>query len=375
MPLPENDYHFNTIDCTTKNSQIYKLGDIQNSINNGLISSKTHNMTIDFATSIEGLKVKVIKGPNEKEEDENYFGIIRQKDNNGKDTIIVSKNIENAYLSVETPDILLNKTTNYSTDFDYMFKYTYKNKDPNKDPAGNQKVKYNNNITNKKMAGADLKTSITLDKIKDLNTNKQIPCNYYIRINKNNNKKRVDDTKNNYFYPKKNISILTNKDNDDIYAIYKIDSDNSILKNEKEDSFTIPIEIETNEPVYVDVVAESTTDGQIYGYRKVFPNSPDDYDSIDGNNKNNRGNDGKKEEKGKSGDDSGTNDEGTLIKYILVGICVLLLLIILIVCCVKTCNCCGKKAFHLKKKEKGLDDINNQTLDKENDNILDDTSF
>ena len=76
MSIPENDYHFNTIDCTTKNSQIYKLGDIPNSINNGLISSKTHNMTIDFATSIEGLKIKVIKGPNEKEEDENYFGII-----------------------------------------------------------------------------------------------------------------------------------------------------------------------------------------------------------------------------------------------------------------------------------------------------------
>ena len=51
------------------------------------------------------------------EEDENYFGIIRQKDNNGKDTIIISKNIENAYLSVETPYILLNKTTNYNIFF------------------------------------------------------------------------------------------------------------------------------------------------------------------------------------------------------------------------------------------------------------------
>ena len=62
MSIPENDYHFNTIDCTTKNSQIYKLGDIPNSINNGLISSKTHNMTIDFATSIEGqMKKKKMK--------------------------------------------------------------------------------------------------------------------------------------------------------------------------------------------------------------------------------------------------------------------------------------------------------------------------
>ena len=256
-----------------------------------------------------------------------------------------------------------------------MFKYSYKNKDPNRDPAGNQKIKYNNNITNKKMADADLKTSITLDKIKDLNTNKQIPCNYYIRINKNNNKKRVDDTQNNYFYPKKNISILSNNDNDDIYAIYKIDSNNLIFKNEKEDNFTVPIEIETDEPVYVDVVAESTTNQQIYGYRKVFPNSPDDYDSIDGNNKNYRGDDGKKEEKGESGEDSGINDEGTLIKYILVGICVLLLLILLIVCCVKTCNCCGKQEFDLKNGGEGLGDITTHTLDNENDNILDDTSL
>lgn len=379
ISLPENDYHFNSIDCTTKNSHIYKLGDLKNSNNKDVISSKTHNMDIDFAAPIEGLNVKVVKGPNEKEEDKDYFGITRNLDNNGKDTITITKNIEDAYLLVETPDILLNKTDNYNTNFDYMFKYSYKNKDPKKDPTGNQKISYDNKITNKKMDGTDLKTNITLNKIIDLNTNKPIPVDYYIRINKNNNKKRAKDTKNDYYYPKKNISIISNNDNDDIYAVYKIDANNPLLQNDKENTFTVPIEIETDDPVYLDVVAQNPTDKQVYGYKKVFPNSVDDYDSIDGNNKQDRDKskeDDKKDTKKDTDEkETGNGNRGSIIKYILIGICVVLMVLLLIICCVKTCYCCGKKEVVIKNDGEGLGDITTHTFENENDNMLDDTSL
>ena len=348
-PLPEDDYYFNSIDCTKNNSQIYKLGDISKNKNSD-ISSKTHNLTIYFSTPIEGLKVKIVKGENSTEEDNDYFGIIRKQNNNGKDTIIVSKNIEDAYLLVETPDKLLNKSDNYNTNVDYMFKYRYEYKDNKKDPTNNKNVKYDNSITCDKMKFTDLKTNITLNKIKNSKTNKSIPCNYYIRIYKNNKKIKGQDIKNNY-YPKKNISIISNNENDDIYAIYKIESTNPILQNDK-DNFTIPIEIDTDEPVYLDVMAEDASNQQVYGYSKVFPNSEDDYDTVDENEEND-----KKEES--------ENGEGmSLIKYILIGICVLLLLILLIICCIKTCNCCSKKKEN-KNQKRGLDDITFHTNDNE----------
>ena len=52
---------------------------------NANISSDTHNLTIDFISPIEGLKVKIVKGNNNTDEDEKYFGITKEQDNNGED--------------------------------------------------------------------------------------------------------------------------------------------------------------------------------------------------------------------------------------------------------------------------------------------------
>ena len=361
-PMPEDDYHFNSIDCSKNNSQIYKLGDISKNKNSD-ISSKTHNMSIDFSSPIEGLKVKIVKGENSTDEDSDYFGIIRKQNNNGKDTIIVSKNIENAYLLVETPDKILNKSDNYNTNVDYMFKYSYEYKDNKKDPTNNKNIKYDNSIIYNKMNNTDLKTNITLNKIKNSKTNESIPCNYYIRIYKNNKKIKEQDVKNNY-YPKKNISIISNNENDDIYAIYKIDSTNPILQNNK-DNFTIPIEIDTEEPVYLDVMAEDASNQEIYGYSKVFPNSEDDYDIIDDNEEHdNKKEESKKDENNNNKNNDNDNGNEGIIKYILIAICVILLLILLIICCIKTCNCCSKNK-EIKKELKGLDDITFHTKDNE----------
>ena len=376
-PLPENDYHYNSLDCTNKNSHIYKLGDILKNKNEN-ISSNTHNMSIDFISPIEGLKVKIVKGINSTEEDEQYFGITKNKNNNGKDTITIGNNIDDVYLLVETPDKLLNKNNDYNSNVDYMFKYSYVNKNKDKDKDKNKKpeIKYNNTLSYNKIGSTDLKTNITLNKIKDAKTNKSIPSNYYIRIYKNN-KKKQSNNKNN-FYPKKNISLINNNNENEIYAIYKIDSNHSLLKNESEDTFTVPIEIDTDEPVFVDVLAEDVENKDIYGYSKGFPNSESDSDMIDNEDKKDEGKDGGKDGGKKKGSDSGNEDRKELgiIKIILICICVLLLLILLIICCIKvcSCSCCNGKEKTQRLIEEpapilpGIKDITFHTNSDDNDN-------
>ena len=369
IPIPENDYNFNSIDCSKKNYHIYKLGDKTKNKNEG-ISSKTHNMTIDFISPIEGLKVKIVKGINETQQDDKYFNITKKENNNGKDTFIIGENIDDAYLIVETPDRILNKTDNTNTNVDYMFKYFYENK--NKDEKNLTVIKYNNNVIYKKMGNTDLKTNLTLNKIKNSKTNNSIPCNYYIRVYKNNKKKKSNN--NNNYYPKKNISLINNNKDNDIYAIYKIDSNNPLLRNNTEDNFTVPIEIDTDEPVFFDVIAESVPDKNTYGYSKGYPNSEDDYDIIDdGDNGGKKDDDGNNKDKDKDKDKNKNKSGGfSLIKFILIFICGLLLLILLIVCCMKTCTC---SCLNKKPKDEqpssllpGLRDITFHTTDDEGDN-------
>ena len=375
-PLPENDYHYNSLDCSKKNAHIYKLGDMLKN-KNANVSSNTHNMSIDFISPIEGLKVKIVKDINSTKEDEEYFGITKNKDNNGKDTITISKNIDDAYLLVETPDKLLDKSSDYSTNVDYMFKYNYVNKNKDKDKDKNKKpeIKYNNTLSYNKMGSTDLKTNITLNKIKDAKTNKAIPSNYYIRIYKNN-KKKQSKNKNN-FYPKKNISLINNNNENDIYAIYKIDSNHSLLKNDSEDSFTVPIEIDTDEPVFVDVLAEDEENKEIYGYSKGFPNSEIDSDMIDNEESKDKGKDEDKKEGGdKSEETSKKLKDFGIIKIILICICALLLLILLLICCIKvcSCSCCSKREKTQKLIEEpspilpGIKDITFHTNSDDNDN-------
>ena len=367
FPLPENDFYFNSLDCTKNNWHIYKLGDKLKNKNDD-ISYNTHNMTIEFLSPIEGIKAKVVRDIKKKEDDSNYFDIIRKNNDNGKDTIIIGKNIDDVYLLIETPDKILNKTDDYKTNIDYMFKYSYERKDL--DETKIPKIEYNNTILYSKMKNTDLKTNITLNKIKD-SKNKIIPCNYYIRIYKNKNNGNTNKNQNN-FYPKKNVSLINNNDLKDIYAIYKIHYNNSLLKNEKEENFTICIEIDTDDPVIVDVLAENVQDKKIYGYSKGYPNSDEDFDIIDDDNGGNKGEDdgnkGKNSEKDKNKNGNGIS----LIKFILIFICALLLLILLCVCCIKTCSstCCERK-----DKSDGLKDITFNTLDDEGDNNITVSSY
>ena len=341
VPIPEDDFYFNSIDCTKNNSHLYKLGDIYKNKNEG-ISNDTHNLTIDFISPIEGLKVKVVRGKNYTEEDPDHFGLTKKENDNGKDTITISKNLDDAYLLVETPDKKLNKTNEHSTNVDYMFKYSYRNKGKNKDKDTDRKnVKYNNTIAYNKMGNTDLQTKITLHKIKDSN-NKHIPCNYYVRIYKN---KKMNSKDKSNFYPRKNVSLINNNEGDDLYGIYKIDSNNPILQNETEDNFTVPIEIDTEDPVYMDIIAESVPDGEIYGYSKGYPNTEDDFDYIDIDDDKGKKDDSKDDENKKDDKKTGNKKGFSFIKFLLITICVLLLLILLIICCIKTCSCscCDKK--------------------------------
>ena len=365
IPIPENDYNFNSIDCSKKNNyHIYKLGDKTKNKNEG-ISSKTHNMAIDFISPIEGLKVKIVKGLNEKEQNDTYFNITKKENDNGKDTITISEHIDDAYLLVEIPDETLNKTDDINTNVDYMFKYSYEKKDKGKDGKNIPDIKYNNTITYTKMGNTDLKTNLTLNKIKDSKTNKAIPCNYYIRVYKNNTKKKSKNNINNY--KEKDISLINNNHDNDLYALYKIDSNNPLLQNETEDTFTVPIEIDTEEPVFFDVVAESVPDKNKYGYSKGYPNTDDDKGGDDQNKNGERSDDGKE-------DPNPKKDGGgfSLIKFILIFICGLLLLILLIVCCIKTCTC---SCLSRKGKDEqpstllpGLRDITFHTTDDEGEN-------
>ena len=363
FPVPEDSYNYNSINCTQKNKHKYKLGDIIKNTEEG-ISNDTHNLIIDFSSPIKGLKVKIVKN-NSDEEDLDYFGINKIENNNGKDTINISKNIENAYLLVETPDDLLNKTDgNDNTNVDYMFKYFYVDKTKDKESITN--IKYNNTLIYNKMDSSECKTNITLNKLKD-SKDKQIKCNYYIRLYKNIKK---ESNKNNN-YRKKNISLINNNDDNNLYAIYKIDSDNPILKNDKEDQFTIPIEIDIEEPVFVDVVAQNVENGEIYGYSKAYPNSDFEYEEEEENNKNN---DGENKDKDKDKDkDKESNGGLSIVKLILIFICALLLIILLIICCMKTCSCscfcCRKKdSDELSTVLPGLKDITFHTTEDEGDN-------
>lgn len=356
VPIPEDEFYLNTIDCTKNNSHLYKLGDIFKNKNEG-ISDDTHNLTVDFVSPVEGLKVKIVNRTNSKDEDLDYFGITKKENDNGKDTIIITKNLDNAYLLVETPDQKLDKQDEYNTNVDYMFKYRYKNKVKDKNEKN---VKYNNAITYNKMGNTDLKTNITINKIKDSN-NEQIPCNYYVRIYKTKENKSQNK---NLFYPKKNISLINNNEGDNLYGIYKIDSKNPILKNEAEDSFTVPIEIDTDDQVYMDIVAESVPDGQVYGYNKGYPKSDDVIDDDSGRKNNDKDNDNNKNEE---------NNKGKIgfVKLILIIICILLLLILLIICCMKTCSC---SYWEKNSKDEqaaflpGLKDITFHTSDDEGGN-------
>ena len=215
------------------------------------------------------------------------------------------------------------------------------------------------------MDSSECKTNITLNKLKD-SKDKQIKCNYYIRLYKNIKK---ESNKNNN-YRKKNISLINNNDDNNLYAIYKIDSDNPILKNDKEDQFTIPIEIDIEEPVFVDVVAQNVENGEIYGYSKAYPNSDFEYEEED----NNKNNDGENKDKDKDKDKNKESSGGlSIVKLILIFICALLLIILLIICCMKTCSCscfcCRKKdSDELSTVLPGLKDITFHTTEDEGDN-------
>ena len=349
ISLPENDYHINTIDCSKNNSQIYKLGEISK---NDL--SYTKNIKIDFSSPIEGLKVKIVRDINQTDEDKAYFGIESKENNNGKDIIIVSKNIDKAYLLIETPDNLLNSTCDSNSNVNYMFKYSYENKEK-KDTDNNTDIQYNNIIQYDSMTSFDLKTNITFNRIKESKTNKFLLCDYYIRVYKNPN--LISSKDNNTFYSIKSISLINNNDCEDIYSIYKIDSNNSLFQNEKE-SITIPIEIDTNESIFVDVMAESVYDKQRYGYSKSYPNSYIIDNNDDG---------GKKEDEKKNNN----NSEGgiSLIKIILISFCILLLIILLIICFIKACSCCGKNGNKSSLRLlSGINDITIHTSDDEDDN-------
>ena len=357
ISVPENDYYINSIDCSKNNSHIYKLGDI---IKDGDISNSTHNMKIDFVSPVEGLKLKILKDVNQTEEDQSYFNITRKENDNGKDTITINKNIDDAYLLISTPDKLLNTSDsdNINHNVDYMFRYTFENKDKNISDEFPE-VKYDSSISYKKMNKSDLKTNLTLSKIKNPKTNKPISCDYYIRVYKNPKKINSKNEKVSY-YPKKNISLINNNDGDNIYAIYKISANNTLLQDDKND-FIIPIEIDTNEPVLVDTIAESTLDKKIYGYNKAYPNSEGDTDDIidDGGNKKdgNKGGENKK--------NTSYNDWFKLGLIVLFG---LLLLLLLIMCCVKLC--CKKEKNSEERHQSGLNDITFHTTDNDGDSYF-----
>ena len=357
ITVPENDYHINSIDCSKNNLHIYKLGDISK---DGDISNNTHNIKIDFVSPIEGLKLKILKDVNQTEEDQSYFGITRKENDNGKDTITISKNIEDVHLIVCPPDILLNvsDSANINPNIDYMFKYTYENKDKN--ISGDiPEVKYDNSILYNKMNSSDLKTNITLSKIKNPKTNKTISCDYYIRIYKNPKKTNSKNEKVNY-YPKKNISLINNNDGDNIYAVYIISSNNTLLQDDKKD-FIIPIEIDTNEPVLVDAIAESTLDKKIYGYNKAYPNSEGDTDGIidDGGNK---------KDDNKEGESKANNSYNNWFILGLIILTGLLLFLLLIYCCVKFC--CKKGNKSKERHTSGLNDITIHTTDNDEESYF-----
>ena len=189
-------------------------------------------------------------------------------------------------------------------------------------------------------------------------------------------KKKQSKNKNN-FYPKKNISLINNNNENDVYAIYKIDANNSLLKDDSEDSFTVPIEIDTDEPVFIDVLAEDVENKEIYGYTKGFPNSESDSDMIDNEDKKDKGKDGGKKETGGESKESGNNTKDLgIIKIILICICVLLLLILLIICCIKvcSCSCCRRKEKEQRLIDEpspilpGIKDITFHTNSDDNDN-------
>jgi len=358
ISFPENDYHINSIDCSKNDSHIYKLGDISK---DGDISDDSHNLKIDFISPVEGLKLKILKDANQTEEDQSYFEITRKENDNGKDTITISKNIGDAYLLVSTPDKLLNSSdsANINPNIDYMFKYTYENKD--KDISdGFPEVQYDNSISYNKMKPSDLKTNITLSKIKNPKTNKSISCDYYIRVYKNPKKTNSKNEKV-YYYPKKNISLINNNDGDNIYAVYKISSNNTLLQDDK-NNFIIPIEIDTNEPVLVDAIAESTLDKKIYGYNKAYPNSEGDTDGMidDG---------GSKKDDNKGGDNKNNNSYNNWFKFGLIILGGLLLFILLIICCVKFC-CCKKRNNLDDRPTSGLNDITIHTTDNDDDSYF-----
>ena len=206
---------------------------------------------------------------------------------------------------------------------------------------------------------SDLKTNITLSKIKNPKTNKTISCDYYIRIYKNPKKINSKNEKVNY-YPKKNISLINNNDGDNIYAVYIISSNNTLLQDDKKD-FIIPIEIDTNEPVLVDAIAESTLDKKIYGYNKAYPNSEGDTDGIidDGGNK---------KDDNKEGESKANNSYNNWFILGLIILTGLLLFLLLIYCCVKFC--CKKGNKSKERHTSGLNDITIHTTDNDEESYF-----
>jgi hypothetical protein len=207
---------------------------------------KKEIMYMDFSSPNRNLKYSIVNDENKNKEIINqtkmneYFGIekIKKQEDVGKDLLIIKKNLDKAILYVQcenSPKENVDYTFKYFVEENYSYNYVYDN---------NIKIENQNSKF----------ISISFDRIKSNITKDYVKSNYYIKVYEYNN----EDIKEKYY------DISTSYRDEKPYLIYKLTSDDNILKSN--DSQKFEIDIKNLKSYYIDVIAEIVDETIIYDY-------------------------------------------------------------------------------------------------------------
>ena len=203
-------------------------------------------MYLDFSSPNKNLKYAIVKDKIKKIEDINqteinkYFDIekVQTQEKVGKDLLIIRKNLENAILYIDCKDCQKEKvdyTFRYFIEQNYTYQYEY----DNTIKIDSQKNKFIN---------------ISFDRIKSSITKDYVKSNYYIKVYEYKN----EDNKDSYY------DLSTSYSDEKPYLIYKLTSDDNILKSNN--SLKFEIDIKNLKNYFIDVIAEIVDITVLYDY-------------------------------------------------------------------------------------------------------------
>ena len=207
---------------------------------------KMEIMYMDFSSPNRNLRYAIVNDENKNKENINqtqmneYFGIekIKKQEDVGKDLLIIKKNLDKAILYVQcenSPKENVDYTFKYFVDENYGYNYEYDN---------NIKIESQNSKF----------INISFDRIKSNITKDYVKSNYYIKVYEYKN----EDIKEKYY------DISTSYRDEKPNLIYKLTSDDNILKSN--DSQNFEIDIQNLKNYYIDVIAEIVDENFIYDY-------------------------------------------------------------------------------------------------------------